>query len=136
MTRLHRFRLYLTIQAAVVVGVLLSFNLIPEKKIASVFAGSSFVIASIVIMLLERRHPQYKKHFTYWVTLGFFLTSALPIFLLRILNWNQSFSDLNLLGISAQSWHKYSNYAFMLMLMGYFVDSYLWNRRPENQPKK
>lgn len=117
-----RYRNYLSIQVVVMIGVMASFKLIPEKQVAAVIAGLLFLVSSVGIVLFEMKHPDFKKRFTFWGTLAFILTSAIPILALRLLNWGVPFEELSVLGIPGTELHKFSNYMFFLMVVCLFVD--------------
>lgn len=103
-----------------VVGLL--FTLIHEKRIAGVIAGIGFIFIPTLFIFSELK--QIKKNYLHMSALCLFLIgSALPIFFLRVLNWDVAFSELSLLGASSEKLHNLSNvlYGFMLLsaLAGY-----------------
>jgi hypothetical protein len=96
--------------------VVLLFKFIESKQIASVWAGLGFVAIPIVLLLLELRQSQ-KNKLQIFILFLFLILSALPIFLLRILNWGVDFSTLTLAGIPATSLHGISNFFYLLMML-------------------
>lgn len=117
-----RYRNYLSVQVVVMIGVMASFKLIPEKQVAAVVAGLLFLVSSLGILYFEMKHADYKKRFTFWGTLAFVLACAIPILALRLLNWGVPFEELSVLGIPGPEIHKFSNYMFFLMVICLFVD--------------
>lgn len=117
-----RYRNYLSIQVFVMIGVLLSFKVIPEKQVAALVAGLLFLVSSLGILLVELKQPDFKKRFTFWGTLAFVVLSALPILGLRVLNWGVPFDQLSVLGIPGPELHKFSNYMFFIMVVCLFID--------------
>jgi uncharacterized membrane protein HdeD (DUF308 family) len=129
----QRYRLYLLGHGLIVVAVILLFRLMAEKKIAAVIAGTLFLVGPWLVLYFELRARKFLRSFSSWGACIFLLFSALPIFSLRILNWNEPFENLNLLGIPAEQLHKISNAIFLLMLAGFVVDSFLLNRKERAQ---
>ena len=107
----------------VVAIVISAFKLIPDKKIASLVAGSAFLLSSILISYYEGYVRKEIRSFSFLTTAVFLLLAAIPIFSMRVLFWSSDFQELELLGMKMELLHKVSNYLFMLMLIGYFVDS-------------
>lgn len=104
-----------------IVGILFAF--IPEKKIASVIAGSGFMILPILVLVSEFKKVQKNKTLIFITSIFFFLSAA-PIFLLRVLNWHEEFRDLSLLGIPADFLHRASNLVYLLMLVTLGIAAY------------
>jgi len=97
-----------------VVGLL--FATIPEKKVASVVAGTGFLILPLLVLFAEFTKVEKSKVVIFFTTV-FFLFSALPIFLLRVLNWSRDFSELSLLGVPADFLHRSANILYLLMVV-------------------
>lgn len=125
MKKRSRYRNYLSLEALVILSVILSFRIIPDKKTASIVTSFLFIASSAGIMYWETRYPGFKKRASFWGALGFLLFSALPVFLMRVLNWDMPFEEIQFLGISGAEMHKISNYVFILMMVCFFIDSYL-----------
>lgn len=105
-----------------VVGLL--FATIPEKKVASVVAGSGFLILPLLILFAEFFAKEEKSKIVIFFTTVFFLFSALPIFLLRVLNWSQDFSELSIIGIPAEFMHRTANFLYLLMVIAVGIEIY------------
>ncbi len=96
--------------------VMLLFRIIPDKKVASVVAGFGFVMIPVLVFM--QQWQQLKREiFILIPTLVFFVFSALPIFLLRILNWDREFKDLSVMGVSSDFLHRSSNVLFIVMVV-------------------
>lgn len=105
-----------------VVGVGLLFKFSPDRQVAGAIAGLFFIGIPLVLLVSELR--QAHKHWYQLVTVGVFLiVSALPIFLLRVLNWGTEFNDLSLLGITGPQLHKLSNVLYIAMIV---TTAYCW----------
>lgn len=105
-----------------VVGVGLLFKFSPDKQTAGALAGVVFIAIPILLLISELKRPQ--KHWYQLVTLGIFLVgSALPIFLLRVLNWGTDFNELSLLGVTGPQLHKLSNGLYIAMIV---TTAYCW----------
>jgi hypothetical protein len=136
MKKRNRFRNYLSLEALVIVLVILSFRIIPDKKTASMITSFLFIASSIGIAYWETRYPEFKKRPSFWGPLAFLIFSALPVFFMRISHWDMPFDEIQVAGVSGAEMHKYSNYVFILMMMCFFIDSYLERikeRERENQ---
>jgi hypothetical protein len=117
------YGLYLLTFALQVPVVMALFHWIPERRVAALFAGTLFVLIPAAILGIELgiRGVGLRN----WTVLGaaqFLLLSALPIFLLRVCNWDQSFENLSLLGLTGPQMHKLSNVTFMLMALMVLLD--------------
>jgi hypothetical protein len=89
------------------------------------FASSIFIGSAIWILRNEMKFPNPAKRPTVWGTGIFLVCSAIPVFLLRVSNWGVEFSEVTFMGLTGAEMHKVSNYFFILMLVGFFVDSYM-----------
>jgi len=114
-----------------VVGLL--FAVIPDKKIASVIAGTGFVILPLLILNSELRKAE-RNVSVVLSSLVFFICSALPIFLLRVLNWERDFKELSIFGFPAEVLHRVSNILYLVMLIA--VASVFWNERKSRDRQK
>ena len=133
MKKRNRFRNYMSIEAVVILLVLATFKVVPDKKIASLITSFFFIASSVGILMWEMKYPGYKKRISFWGVIGFLLLSALPIFLMRVLNWNLSFEEIQFAGISGAEMHKLSTYVFFLLMICFFVDSYLETLKERGQ---
>jgi hypothetical protein len=121
----NRFRIYLILQAFVVVSVIALFRLILERRVAGLIAGCLFVATSFGILMWEIRQPKFSKRLSFWGTLIFLVGAAMPVLILRVSYWDFPIEALSFLGITGRQWHSISNYAFGAMVICYFVDSTL-----------
>lgn len=115
MRRLCSYRNQIIVLGLWIVIVIVLFKLIQDRRAAAFSAGIGFVLWPSVFLISELLNRKSKLH-VFMLTI-FLLFSALPIFLLRVLNWDTSFSDLKLFGFPAAELHKYSNFLYVLMLM-------------------
>lgn len=98
-----------------IIVVMLLFRLISDRQIAATIAGAGFILLPILFLISELKNA---KHGWHLFTLSFFLvTSALPIFGLRVLNWGVEFDSLNIMGVQASFIHKISSYIYILILI-------------------
>lgn len=105
-----------------VIGVGLLFKFSPDRQVAGAIAGVVFIGIPLVLLASELRQP--RKHWYQLVTVGVFLVvSALPIFLLRVLNWGTDFNELSLLGVTGPQLHKLSNVLYIAMIV---TTAYCW----------
>jgi hypothetical protein len=114
-----------------VVGLL--FAVIPDKKTASVIAGSGFVILPLLILFSEMQKSE--RNLSVIVASSvFFIFSALPIFLLRVLNWEKDFKELSVFGVPSEVLHRASNFLYIVMLIA--VGVAFWRERNKSLSQK
>ena len=94
--------------------VLALFKIVSEKQVAALLAGAGFILLPLLILYFEVTGKKNKIHIS--VILFFLITSAIPIFLLRVLNWDTDFATLSLVGIPARALHGVSNFTYLAML--------------------
>jgi hypothetical protein len=121
--RQKRFLIYLACQLLVIVGVTLIFKLAEDRQIAATEAGTLFVLLPLLLGFKERKVAGFRRKSFYVGLAQFWLLFALPIFLLRILNWNVPFAELSVLGIPGETMHRYSSSSYMIM-MGFTIWNY------------
>ena len=95
--------------------VMAIFKVIPEKQMASLIAGSGFIIWPVLFLIHEFKSARNKIHI--FTNILFLAAAALPIFLLRVMNLGSEFSTLSILGVPAAELHKYSNFFYILVLI-------------------
>ena len=95
--------------------VILLFRFISDRQMAALVAGLGFLLLPLFFFGYELSKNKMKS---WLVVIGClqFLIFALPIFLLRVLNWGIAFNDLFFLGIPASSLHHYSNVSYFALL--------------------
>lgn len=114
--------------------VSLFFKFIPDKKVASVCAGIGFVLWPALFLLKELKSPSPSKIYSF-ICIEFLLISALPIFLLRILNWESEFNQLSVFGIQASELHALSNFNYCILAIAALVMNYKSGRNEKSQPE-
>ena len=129
MRKRSRFRNYVSLMALVIVIVLLTFHFIEDRKISAVIAGVVFILSTGAIFIYEALQPGFQKRASFWGTGAFLFLSALPIFILRLVYWNLSFEMITFFGLTGPQLHTISNEVFILMLICFFIDSYLENKK-------
>ena len=102
-----------------IVVVLALFRFIADRQLAAVFAGSGFILLPLWVLYSEIVGSRNRFHI--FVVLFFLLTSALPVFLLRVLNWGVEFGTLSIIGISAATLHRTSNFTYLAMLVSALI---------------
>jgi hypothetical protein len=120
---ISKHRKYIFLQLVIVVLVILSFRLIPEKRMASLVATSLFLLGAGFVLLMEAKTSQGRKGLSFLSTLIFVLFFVVPIIVLRIKSWDGVFELESLFGITGGQLHRGSNVAFMVMLSCYFFES-------------
>jgi hypothetical protein len=122
------------IQLLIVFTVIKIFQLVEDRKVAAMIAASLFLSFPLWVFISELRFKRY----VYWGHFQFFFLFALPIFLSRIMYWDQDFQNIRAFGvIPASLIHKYSNYSYILMMgltaFQFILELFLVRKKPFNQ---
>lgn len=111
------YRTQSLILCAWILVVIFLFRFVPDRQIAATFAGVGFVLwPSLFLMSEFAKYPRIAKLHTIILAV-FLLFCAVPILLLRVMNWGVPFDQLGILGISGNFIHKTSNYIYIVMLL-------------------
>jgi predicted ferric reductase len=127
MKKRNRYRNYLSLEAAVIVLVILCFKLIPDKQTASVITSLLFLGSSLGILYWESKFAGYLRRPSFWGVITFLVLSAIPVFGLRLVYWDLPFEQIEVAGFTGPQLHQFSNIVFLVMLVAFFVDSYTEN---------
>jgi len=114
--RQKRFLAYLAVQAVVIIVVVFIFKLNADVKLASVQAGTLFVLLPLVLGGYEFKKYGLSRKSFYLGLLQFWVLFALPILGLRLLNWETPFSELSFLGVPGPVLHQYANHSYLVMM--------------------
>ncbi len=104
------------------IGVGFVFKLVENRQVAGLIAGIVFILIPIFFLWLECRKKIIQYFYVLLLSI-FLIFSAIPIFLLRILNWGTDFKELSLLGVSAELLHRSSTFLYILIML---AAAYLW----------
>jgi hypothetical protein len=133
MKKRNRFRNYLSLEALVILLVLLCFRVIPDKKLASLVTSFLFIASTVGLLYWETRFEGFKKRPSFWGMMIFLIVSALPILAVRLIYWDLPFEQIQIGGLTGDQMHKSSSYVFGLMLVCFFIDSYQEQHREKLQ---
>lgn len=114
--RQKRFLAYLAGQAVVIIAVVFIFKLNSDAKLASVQAGTLFVLLPLILGILEYKKSKLARISFYVGLLQFWVFFALPILGLRLLNWDVPFNELSFVGVPGTTLHQYANHSYMVMM--------------------
>lgn len=133
--RQNRFAIYSVLFILVIFAVMIFFRINDDKKMASVQAGALFVIVPLALLLYEIRFYRLEKSLWIFSVLQFWLLFALPIMGLRLLYWQEEFSNLNVLGVSGGLLHTWSSksYLFMMIITGFEAVRFYRNQSEKNK---
>ena len=94
-----------------------SFKSFESRLVAGMVAGFFFLIFGFFGIYQNWKSKLfYKLPSTYLFGLHLFLIS-IPMVGTRLLNWNRSFSEIKILGLSGPSFHKLSEIIFLSLLI-------------------
>lgn len=128
-----KHRKYIFVQGSVVLLVMASFRFIADKRMASVLATSCFLLGSAVVIFSEGVAGWRAKSLSLISTIVFALGFIAPVIALRILSWEGSFEEQTIFGLTGAQFHRASNYAFLIMLVCYFIESFRGDGRGLNE---
>ena len=127
-----RYRNYVTLQVLGIALVMLIFRVILDRKIASLFAASIFISLPLVIALIEYKKGTFKS-LSSLVGLAFWACLAMPIFLSRVIFWDQEFAAIQIFGMPVSALHGVSNTVYLFWIAVTFFEHWKTKRRL-NQP--
>ena len=103
---------FLVLCVWVAVTILL-FLIIQNRQVVAVIAGLGFLLIPANMLFSEWQGLKNKFHLA---TLSFFLLTASPILVLRLIHWGEDFNELSFLGLPTASLHYFSKYTYMAMM--------------------
>lgn len=129
-------RLQLVLLVLWIPCIILIFKFIPNRQYAGLVAGAGFLIIPFYNIGSEwiglRVNNMIKMRII--SSILFVIISALPIFLLRVFNWNIPFDEIQTgLPLSGRDLHSLSNYIYILMLLIYAITAFI-EAFKENKP--
>ena len=123
----HRMQFF--ILAAWIPLVMTIFALIHDRAWAAIIAGVGFIFWPSLFLVLEIYNKNLRSKIHIAGCIQFLILAAIPIFLLRVLNWRINFHELSLFGINAIALHKFSNISYLVMTIAIVYSSYLNKRK-------
>lgn len=102
--------------------VIMYFKFIEPKKLAAVFAGSTFVIAGFAILKITRRWKDGYASFIYWAIHIHIFVFAIPMLVGRVAFWQKDFADVKFLYFSGPAYHQMAQKMYIVMVLGTLVD--------------
>lgn len=131
------FALDMVVLALTVPLVMLTFRLIPDRKLAATLAGVLFVLGPIAMIWSHRRLPwRVGIDGLWWVAVAqFVLLFAIPILGIRLLFWSTPFEELRFFGVPGPQWHRLANTSYLAMAVGVLAAG-LWRWRQNSRGEK
>lgn len=114
-----RIWIYLLLHALSVMAVIGFFRLIPDRKLASVFASLAFLFTSCGVLTFETwsNDSKLRNPWIMWPTGLFLVCFVIPILISRWYFWDLNFEEVRVFGIwPAKIWHQASNLGFLAMM--------------------
>ncbi len=106
----------LIFEILIVAAVPFIFKYIEPKRIAALGAGSLFVILGISVLYGSLKYKALRKtFFTVAGCLHLFLVSV-PMLAARIYFFDTDFDHIQIMGLDAPDFHKYSEYVYIALL--------------------
>ncbi len=98
------------------------FNFIEPKKLAAVIAASTFVLTGFVILKICRSWEDGYASFVYWAIHIHVFVFSIPMLVGRVAFWEKEFSDIKFLYFTGPEFHKISEKAYLVLVIGTIVD--------------
>lgn len=111
----NRYLFYIAYFILTIPIVILIFKFIEPKKFASLFAGTLFITCSLLVAWGELRNKTIKS-FSMGMAMIFLIFFSGPMILVRIINYDLDFSEIQIAWFTGQQLHHYSNYAFVALI--------------------
>jgi len=127
---INRHRKYIVVQLAVILIVVISFRSFEDKKMASVVAGATFFIGTLLVISFEIWFNKWKRSLSFYSASMFMIFFVLPTLYLRFISWDSSFELAKVFGFSGGQIHKMSSTAFMVMVFTFFIQALLDKKKP------
>jgi hypothetical protein len=114
--------LILAIEIVTVPLVMTYFKFIEPKKLAAVFAATTFVIAGFIIIKMTKKWPDPYASFVYWAIRIHIFVFAIPMLVARLAFWEKDFSEIKFLYFTGPEFHKLSEKVYLVLLVGTMAD--------------
>lgn len=102
--------------------VIMYFKFIEPKKLAAVFAASTFVITGFAILKITRRWKDAYASFVYWAIHIHIFVFAIPMLVARVAFWQKPFEDVRFLYFSGPEYHLIAQKVYAILVLGTLVD--------------
>ena len=116
----------LIFEILIVAAVPFIFKMIEPKKVAALFAGSLFVTLGVCVIYGSLKYSTLRK--TFYTAVGgiHLFVVSIPMLAARIFFFDTDFNQIQILGMGAPDFHKYSEWVYMALL---FATMYELGRR-------
>ncbi len=119
----------LIFEILIVVAVPFIFKWIEPKKVAALFAGSLFVALGVSVVFGGYKYKILRKSFFSLMGAIHLLLISLPMFVSRIYFFNTDFDQIQIFGIAAPKFHRYSEWVYMGLLLATLFEFVMSIRR-------
>jgi len=117
-----KFLLFLILEIAVTLSVIIIFKTIENRSFAGLFAGSLFTgLGAYIFIELIKTKSTFRFFSFYGVCIHLFF-SAIPLILTRVLNWDIPHSDLIIFGMEAPLFHSIAEKIFVILMLCTLID--------------
>ena len=120
--RRRNFVVFFVLEILSVVFALYLFRTMSDPRVAGVVAGAGFFTAGIVIVIWTWRWVEKWTLPTFWLAHIHIWLVTLPIILVRLANWEESFPELQFFGFSGTTFHRISEILFTLLIVATVID--------------
>lgn len=119
---------YFLLQLLTLPVILLIFREMGDRKIASVFATSVFLLLCGSLFFREFQRVRFRSWLFWGPGLIFFFFFVLPILLMRWIYWELEFSEIYWGGVSAQKIHQFSSRIFSGWMLCCLIEAWRFKR--------
>lgn len=100
-----------------------AFWIISNRTIASLVAGSGFILIGVSVLILAKIKPEFRKSLTFKIGVVHFALTMIVV-LAKFLNLGTEFKDVVVFGIPGQLIHYASTAVFFAMMAGTALDAF------------
>ena len=111
--------IFLLLEILTVPTVIFIFKFVSPRNVAALLAGSVFVTLGAYILKIS--WPYRKSIILYAIGLHLF-GFALPMLLMRLINWSSDFEKIKIFGLAGPQFHRVSEIFFTVLIFCTLID--------------
>ncbi|MCB0385228.1 MAG: hypothetical protein KDD43_07530 [Bdellovibrionales bacterium] len=120
--RRRNFVLFFVLEIFSTALAVLLFKTLEDPRWAGVFAGIGFFVTGLVIVFVSWKWTEKWTLPTFWLAHIHVWVITIPIFLIRIANWETPFNDLVIFGLGGALFHRLSEIIYGLLILATIAD--------------
>lgn len=110
-------------EIAAMLVALIVFKTLPDRTLAGMIAGSTFLALGVVIFALGLKLREFRRTFTFWLGSVHLFLISLPMMGTRIVNLETDFQSIMVLGmVPGPVFHRMSELFYIALVIGTVID--------------